>query len=201
MGLSLLEQVQGGAAGSLLKLSGMSLRERELEALGWVISARPAITTIDMTDSNIGDTGVQAVARALAGNGTVTALGLSGNKIGDAGCGHLARMLAAPGSGLVSLFLRNNSIGHIGCVCVCVCARARACMHAGLGVHVQMHVFCRLLICLHLFAFHQLLLCLPPLHPPAFFVCVLFFRVRARACCAVKRDRRCGGCGGRRCGG
>ena len=110
----LQEFVQGGAGGSLLNISGMELTATELGAMAQVLASRPSITTIDMTDSNIGDEGVAAVANALEGKTSVTALGLSGNKISDLGASHIARLLASQGGGLVSLFLRNNAIGHDG---------------------------------------------------------------------------------------
>ena len=96
-----------------LMLGGVVLVPEELRALGYVIASTTNITTIDMTDCNLADSGVEVVADALSGYTSVTALGLSGNTISDVGAQHVARMLSK-NSSIVSLFLRNNSIGEEG---------------------------------------------------------------------------------------
>ena len=122
------ELVQWGAGGGLLKLGGIALSEEELGALGRVVASNPGLTTIDMTDSNIGDAVVAAVAEALLSNhSSVTALGLSGNKIGDGGIGHIARLLE-PGSALASLFLRNNSVGADGARELAAALKSNTCL-------------------------------------------------------------------------
>ena len=124
----LQELVQWGAGGGLLKLGGIALSEEELGSLGRVVASNPGLTTIDMTDSNIGDAGVAAVAEALMSNhSSVTALGLSGNKIGDGGIRHIARLLE-PGSALASLFLRNNSVGADGARELAAALRSNTCL-------------------------------------------------------------------------
>ncbi len=47
------------------------------------LTADSSLTTVDLTDSGIGDEGAALVATACASNSAVTVLGLSGNRLGD----------------------------------------------------------------------------------------------------------------------
>mmetsp|Transcript_42855 Transcript_42855/g.67180 ORF Transcript_42855/g.67180 Transcript_42855/m.67180 type:complete len:443 (-) Transcript_42855:793-2121(-) len=105
--------VTSGIGGGLLKLSNMRISNQDLSALQASLSPMTTLTTVDLTDSCVGDEGASLVASAFAGNSSVTALGLSGNKIGDQGVRAIAGMLGRNRS-LLSLFLRNNLIGSDG---------------------------------------------------------------------------------------
>ena len=72
-----------------------------------------ALTTLDLANSNVGDTGASSLARALRKNRTLTWLGLSNNKVGDGGARALASALGAD-SGLVQLHLQHNVIDDDG---------------------------------------------------------------------------------------
>lgn len=103
----------GVEKGGLLKMCSLKLTTEELLRLHVTLSSSSSLTTIDLTDSSIGDEGARLVASACKQHACITALGLSGNLIGDNGAEALATMLRA-NRRVQSLFLRSNSIGPAG---------------------------------------------------------------------------------------
>ena len=58
--------MQTGASGSVLKLSSQRLSANDLESLPALLASHPSITTVDLTDSGVGDGGAGLVGSACA---------------------------------------------------------------------------------------------------------------------------------------
>jgi hypothetical protein len=58
--------MQAGASGSVLKLSSQRLSANDLESLPALLASHPSVTTVDLTDSGVGDGGAALVGSACA---------------------------------------------------------------------------------------------------------------------------------------
>jgi hypothetical protein len=74
-----------------------------------MLTQNNVLTTLRLSDNNIGEVGTKAIAEALKTNRTLTALYLYNNDIGDTGTQHLMEALMITGT-LTTLYLHNNNI-------------------------------------------------------------------------------------------
>ena len=92
-----------------LKLSNNNLGDALMTALAPVLQAHSALQLMDLSANGIGDSGAVAIARALAGSSSITSLDLSNNCIGDVGAAAIESCLSSNHS-LVQLELLGNPI-------------------------------------------------------------------------------------------
>ncbi|KAG0059741.1 hypothetical protein BGZ89_000158 [Linnemannia elongata] len=90
-----------------------SLGKKKFTRLIETLKTKSTLTTLDLSENEIGDNGAVALAEALKTNSTLTALYLGSNSIGDNGAVALSEALKT-NSTLTTLNLFNNSIGDNG---------------------------------------------------------------------------------------
>uniref|UniRef100_A0A7S1IA12 Uncharacterized protein n=1 Tax=Eutreptiella gymnastica TaxID=73025 RepID=A0A7S1IA12_9EUGL len=81
------------------------------------LDEHPFITSLDLTDNEIGPAGAAALAQSLANNNSLTALRLFGNQIGIEGTAYLCSALEN-NKKLMSLDVASNQIGDKGALCL-----------------------------------------------------------------------------------
>jgi len=92
------------------------LGDDELEVLAEGLASNSSLTdgVLDLSDNNIGDRGVQALASSLASNGILRELRLSNKNIGDKGVESLAESLAHNRALRVLSISRNTAVTETG---------------------------------------------------------------------------------------
>eukprot|EP00984_Skeletonema_dohrnii_P000927 scaffold302_cov91-Skeletonema_dohrnii-CCMP3373.AAC.3 len=97
-----------------VKLNGKRVDDDRLARLSEVLSHNTSITSLILSNNNIGLEGIVALADALHQNLHVEYIDLSGNNIGNKGAAALADCLQHNNISLISLDLQNNGIEDEG---------------------------------------------------------------------------------------
>ncbi|KJE92764.1 TKL/IRAK protein kinase [Capsaspora owczarzaki ATCC 30864] len=86
-------------------------------AIAEALKLNTTLTTLVLSENQIGDAGAQSIAEALKVNTTLTELRLEFNQIGDAGAQAIAEALKV-NTKLGTLYLRQNQIGEVGALAI-----------------------------------------------------------------------------------
>ncbi|CAO3572889.1 unnamed protein product [Mortierella alpina] len=109
----LSDALNGIFSGTSMDLSESYIGDDGTQALAEVLQANKTLITVDLKLNGIAESGAQALAVALKTNETLTTLNLGGNSIGDDGAKALAVALKTNET-LTTMELGGNSIGDDG---------------------------------------------------------------------------------------
>lgn len=99
--------------GNVARLYFYFLDSDRVPVLAKVLAANNTLTTLNISDNRIGDSGARAIAEALQENHTLTTLDISGSDIGDAGARAIAEVLRKNHT-LTTLDISINDIDEAG---------------------------------------------------------------------------------------
>ncbi|OAQ23034.1 hypothetical protein K457DRAFT_1911315 [Linnemannia elongata AG-77] len=111
----IVEKLKTNSTLTTLDLFNNSIGDSGAVVLSKALKTNSTLTTLDLSGNSIGDKGAVALSEALKTNSTMTTLDLSGNSIGDKGAVALFEALKT-NSTLITLDLWSNSIGDNGAV-------------------------------------------------------------------------------------
>lgn len=105
-------------AGNLetVNMNGKRLDDERLARLSEVLSYNTSVTSLELSNNNIGHKGARSLADALQLNLYIEHIDLSGNDIGNKGAVALAECLQHNNISLISLDLQNNGIEYEGAI-------------------------------------------------------------------------------------
>eukprot|EP01133_Synstelium_polycarpum_P010256 gene10256-11958_t len=113
-----------------MDLSDNPLTPHATPYISFLFSACPnrSLRTVRLRYCQIGDAGIQLIAKALTSNDTLTSLDLSGNYIQPCGSRYIAQLLR-DNNKIQSLYLANNSLGNEGASIIAEALKVNRSLH------------------------------------------------------------------------
>ncbi|XP_042560232.1 NACHT, LRR and PYD domains-containing protein 3-like isoform X1 [Clupea harengus] len=97
------------------KLAECSLTDKSCEMVATVLQSRNSLTELDLSDNDLGDSGVQLLSDGLSSpHCKLQTLRIAECTLTDKSCGIVAAVLQSPNNSLTELDLSNNDLGDSG---------------------------------------------------------------------------------------
>ena len=101
-----------------LRMAACSLGPTGADKIGEMLYHNKSIVSIDLSNNDIKDAGVERLVHHLMNNNTLRHLNLEGNYITAVGAKHLGELLSTDHPTLTSIELSNNFLGDVGVVLI-----------------------------------------------------------------------------------